>query len=132
MSAALDERKKAGFPVFLADFGEDRWNSGGYKSCGERPSPLVLPPTSRNLSRGREQLPYRFASDIRILEMLDDPGCWPKGAGLYCAMQSGTLRQNAAHFQIQPLSNHAEEIVGATVSILGLVFVIMLTRPLPS
>src|SRR5262249_24972829 len=39
--------------------------------------------TSRNLARGRERLSGVFASDVKVLDMLDDPNRWPDSAGLY-------------------------------------------------
>jgi len=84
---------------------------------------------SRNLARGTEKLSGAFSSDIQVLNMLDDPASWPEGAGLYCVMSAGDLTENHRRFQLQPYTNHRDEICGLTVSILGLVFVLMLEPP---
>nr|WP_019862309.1 hypothetical protein [Mesorhizobium loti] len=84
---------------------------------------------SKNLARDRKSLPGVFASDIAVLEMLDDPQAWPAGAGLYCPMMTGQTAENHNRFQIQPYTNQSGEIVGLSASILGLAFVLMLQPP---
>src|SRR5262249_40046636 len=85
--------------------------------------------TSKNLGRGRLPLSGVFASDVRVLDMLDDPKRWSDGAGLYCVMNTGDLMENHNRFQIQPYTNEKDEISGLAVSIMGLVFVLMLEPP---
>jgi hypothetical protein len=84
---------------------------------------------SKNLARGRESLSGAFASDVRVLDMLDHPSQWPDRAGLYCLMKTGDLAVNHNRFQIQPYTNDKDEICGLAVSIMGLVFVLMLEPP---
>ncbi|WP_159006267.1 hypothetical protein [Bradyrhizobium sp. S69] len=82
--------------------------------------------TSGNIARGRERLSGAFTTDVAVLEMLDDPGAWPQGAGLYCVMNSGDLTENHNRFQLQPYMTAQDEICGLAVGILGLIFVLML------
>lgn len=58
--------------------------------------------------------------------MLDSPGQWAEGAGLYCVMNSGDLTVNHSHFQIQPLINDQGEIEAVALNILGLQFALLL------
>ncbi len=85
--------------------------------------------TSRNLARGKERLSGDFATDVKVMDMLDDPTQWPDGAGLYCVMNTGDVTANHNRFQIQPYTNENEEICGLAVNIMGLVFVLMLQAP---
>ena len=79
-----------------------------------------------NLARGRQRLAGTFASDVRILEMLEETEVWPEGAGLYCVMRAGDLTVNRNHFQLAPITNSNEEICGLWTNILGLSFVLVL------
>jgi hypothetical protein len=81
---------------------------------------------SRNLARGRERLSGAFARDGIILDMLDSPDHWSKGAGLYCTMKTGDLTVNHSRFQLQPLTNGQDEIEAMAFNILGLQFVLLL------
>ena len=81
---------------------------------------------SKNLARGRERLAGSFASDVRILEMLEKIEAWPAGTGLYCVMRAGDLTVNRNHFQLAPLTNSNEEICGLWTNILGLSFILVL------
>ncbi|SED40316.1 hypothetical protein SAMN05444161_3130 [Rhizobiales bacterium GAS191] len=81
---------------------------------------------SKNLARGRERLSGAFASDVQVLDMLDDPTRWPDGAGLYCVMSAGDLTENHNRFQLQPYTNQHDEISGVGVNIMGLGFILML------
>lgn len=82
---------------------------------------------SRNLMmKGRKQLSGAFACDKAILDMLDDPGQWSEGAGLYCVMNMGDLTVNHPRFQFQPLTNDRGEIEAMALNILGLKFVLLL------
>jgi len=65
---------------------------------------------SKNLAKGREPLSGVFARDAAILDMLDNPGHWPDGAGLYCVMNTGEMTQNQPRFQLQPFTNDQGEI----------------------
>lgn len=85
--------------------------------------------TSKNLARGRQRLSGAFATDIQVLDMLDDPKSWPEGAGLYCVMYEGDLTQNHNRFQLAPYTNSQDELSGLGVSIMGLNFVLMLEPP---
>jgi hypothetical protein len=75
---------------------------------------------SKHLARGGERLPGAFSPDAAILEMLDDPQQWPKGAGLYCTMNTGDRTINHPRFQLQPLTNHQDDIEALALNILGL------------
>lgn len=81
---------------------------------------------SQNLARGRRRLAGTFASDVRILEMLEDIGMWPRGTGLYCLMKAGDLTVNHSRFQVAPVTNGSEEICALWADILGLSFVLVL------
>jgi hypothetical protein len=81
---------------------------------------------SQNLARGRQRLAGTFASDVRILEMLEKTGVWPEGTGLYCVMRAGDLTVNQSRFQIAPVTNSSEEICALWTNILGLSFVLVL------
>ena len=81
---------------------------------------------SQNLARGRQRLAGTFASDVRILEMLEKIGVWPQGTGLYCVMRAGDLTVNHSRFQIAPVTNASEEICALWTNILGLSFVLVL------
>jgi hypothetical protein len=83
---------------------------------------------SRNLSQGRKRLSGAFASDIQVLDMLDDPKLWPDNTGLYSVMNEGSTTENNLRFQLQPLTNPQDEISGIWVNILGLPFVLVLER----
>jgi len=83
---------------------------------------------SRNLSQGGERLSGAFASDVEVLDMLDDPRRWPENAGLYCVMATGETTENNLRFQLHPFVNSLGEISGIGVNILGLQFVLMLER----
>jgi hypothetical protein len=87
---------------------------------------------SGNLARGRERLSGAFSSDVQVLDMLDDPGHWPEGAGLYCVMNAGDLTANHNRFQLAPLTNPRGELSGLSVNIMGLNFVLMLEPPILS
>ena len=58
--------------------------------------------------------------------MLDNPGMWPAGAGLYCVMNTGDLMVNHSRFQLVPWTNEHDAIVALQVSILGFSFVLLL------
>jgi hypothetical protein len=62
-------------------------------------SPLAV---SKNFAKGRERLSGAFARDGALLDMLDNPGQWSHGSGLYCAMKTGELTENQSRFQLQP------------------------------
>jgi hypothetical protein len=81
---------------------------------------------SRNLARGRQRLGGTFASDVRILGMLEEIVAWPPGTGLYCVMTAGDLTSNHSRFQIAPVTNASEEICALWTNILGLSFVLVL------
>jgi hypothetical protein len=81
---------------------------------------------SRNFAIGREPLSGAFARDKTILDMLDSPGQWPEGAGLYCVMNTGDMTVNHPRFQFQPLTNGKGEIEAMALNILGLQFVLLL------
>jgi len=87
---------------------------------------------SGNFARGRVSLPGVFASDVSVLDMLDDPQSWPAGTGLYCVMAEGHLTENHNRFQLQPYMNAFDEIVGLGVNIMGLGFILMLEPPILS
>ena len=57
---------------------------------------------SKNFAKGKERLSGAFARDGALLDMLDNPGHWPDGSGLYCAMKTGELTENQSRFQLQP------------------------------
>ena len=84
---------------------------------------------SQNLARGRQRLAGKFASEIRILEMLEQIGAWPQGTGLYCVMRTGDLVVNHSRFQIAPVTNASEEICALWTNILGISFVLVLELP---
>jgi hypothetical protein len=84
---------------------------------------------SKNLAKGRERLSGAFSRDEAILDMLDSPGQWPDGAGLYCLMNTGDVTVNHARFQFQPLMNDQDEIEALALNILGLRFVLLLEPP---
>lgn len=84
---------------------------------------------SGNLARGQQRLSGAFASDIQVLEMLDNPAKWPGGAGLYCVMNAGDLTHNHNRFQLAPYMNTRDELNGLGVNIMGLDFVLMLEPP---
>jgi hypothetical protein len=84
---------------------------------------------SGNLARGQQRLSGAFASDIQVLEMLDDPRTWPQGAGLYCVMNAGDVTHNHNRFQLAPYMNARDELNGLGVNIMGLDFVLMLELP---
>ena len=81
---------------------------------------------SKNLAKGRERLSGAFARDEAILDMLDTPGLWPDGAGLYCVMNTGDVTENHSRFQLQPFTNDQGEIEVLALNILGLRFVLLL------
>jgi hypothetical protein len=87
---------------------------------------------SGNLSHGRERLSGAFANDVQVLDMLDDPGHWPDGAGLYCVMSAGDLTENHDRFQLVPFTNPRGELNGLGANIMGLTFVLMLEPPILS
>jgi hypothetical protein len=84
---------------------------------------------SGNLARGQQRLSGAFASDIHVLEMLDDPTSWPEGAGLYCVMRAGDTTYNHNRLQLAPYTNVKDELSGFGVNIMGLDFVLMLEPP---
>jgi hypothetical protein len=84
---------------------------------------------SKNLGRGRQSLSGAFASDVQVLDMLDEPGAWPNGAGLYCVMKAGALTQNHNRIQLAPYTNTQDELSGLGISLMGLDFVLMLESP---
>ena len=84
---------------------------------------------SGNLARGQQRLSGAFASDIQVLEMLDDPAKWPSGAGLYCVMNPGDVTHNHNRFQLAPYMSARDELSGLGVNIMGLDFVLMLEPP---
>lgn len=84
---------------------------------------------SGNLSRGAERLSGAFAQDHTLIGMLDDPGIWPEGAGLYCLMNEHDLMMNHSRFQLVPWTNEEDEIVALQVSILGFIFLLLLEPP---
>jgi hypothetical protein len=81
---------------------------------------------SKNFAKGREPLSGVFARDAAILDMLDNPGHWPDGAGLYCVMNTGEMTQNQPRFQLQPFTNDQGEIEVLGFNILGFRFVLIL------
>ena len=81
---------------------------------------------SGNLASGQEKLPGAFSSDVRVLDMLDNPSLWPDSTGLYCIMRAGELTENHNRFQLAPLSNERGEVGGLWTNILGLSFILML------
>ncbi len=80
---------------------------------------------SRNLTHGGERLSGVFASDIGVVDLLDDPGRWPENAGLYCVMPEGATTENHLRFQLQPLTNNRGEISGLEVNIMGIRFLLL-------
>lgn len=81
---------------------------------------------SRNLARGGEPLAGSFARDEAILDLLDDPQHWHKGAGLYCTMNTGDLTENSVRFQFQPFTNEHDDIEALAFNIMGFRFVLLL------
>jgi len=81
---------------------------------------------SGNLARDRDKLSGAFSSDVRVLDMLDDPQQWPESTGLYCVMKAGDLTENHNHFQLAPYTNRHGELGGLAANIMGLSFVLML------
>jgi hypothetical protein len=81
---------------------------------------------SGNLARGRHRLSGAFASDVQVLDMLDDPKHWPEGSGLYCVMNAGDVTANHNRFQLVPYTNSREEISGLGVNFMGLDFILLL------
>jgi hypothetical protein len=84
---------------------------------------------SKNLARGRERLSGAFSRDEAILDMLDSPGQWPDGAGLYCTMSTGDVNANNPRLQLQPATNDQGELVALGLNILGLHFALLLETP---
>jgi len=84
---------------------------------------------SGNLAQGQQRLSGTFASDIQVLDMLDDPTCWLDGAGLYCVMNTGDLMLNHNRFMLVPYTNAREELSGLGINIMGLDFILMLEPP---
>jgi hypothetical protein len=84
---------------------------------------------SGNLGRGQQRLPGLFAGDVRIIDMLDEPRSWPKGAGLYCRMQTGDRTENNPRFQMQPYTNSEDELYGLGFRVFGLDFALILQEP---
>ena len=82
--------------------------------------------TSGNLSQGQVKLSGEFASDVRVIEMLDNPHQWSPGTGLYCVMNAGDLTQNHNLFKLAPLTNQQGEISGLWTNMMGLSFVLVL------
>ncbi|MGF6658984.1 hypothetical protein QF000_000628 [Paraburkholderia atlantica] len=83
---------------------------------------------SGNLAKDNHKLSGAFAHDQALIGMLDDSGEWPDGAGLYCVMNAGDHMVNHSRFQLSPLVNDNEEIVGLQLSILGLIFILLLDQ----
>jgi hypothetical protein len=73
---------------------------------------------SENLGMGRKKLAGDFASDIRVLEMLENIRAWPMGTGLYCLMRAGEMTQNHNRFQIAPITNGRYEICALLTNVL--------------
>ena len=85
---------------------------------------------SGNLASGRRKLPGEFQSDVRLIEMLDDHMAWPRDAGLYFVMPSGSRMINNPRFRLQPFYGDAKkELVGLWASFVGLEFVMMVAAP---
>jgi hypothetical protein len=84
---------------------------------------------SGNLARGQQRLSGAFASDIQVLDMLDDPRGWPQGAGIYCTMNEGEVTYNHNRFQLAPHMNAHDELNGLGINIMGLHFLLMLEPP---
>lgn len=83
---------------------------------------------SRNLGIGRKKLAGDFASDIRVLEMLESIQAWPQGTGLYCLMRVGELTRNHNRFQIAPITNEGGEICALWTNVLGISFLLVLEQ----
>ncbi len=81
---------------------------------------------SGNLSKDREKLSGAFSQNLSIIEMLDDPACWPKGSGLYFSMKKDEKFVNHPQFQVMPWMNDKNDILGLQVSIFGVVLFILL------
>jgi hypothetical protein len=87
---------------------------------------------SGNLAAGRQRLSGEFATDIRLLDMLERVQSWPQNTGLYCMMKAGDLTYNHDQFQVAPLTNSKGEICGLWTNIVGLSFVLLLeSNPTP-
>jgi hypothetical protein len=84
---------------------------------------------SGNLARGRRRLSGAFASDVQVLDMLENPINWPESAGLYCVMLTGHVTQNHNRIQIAPYTNARDELSGLGVNMMGLDFALMLEPP---
>jgi hypothetical protein len=83
---------------------------------------------SKNFARGRERL-SAFSRDEAILEMLDSPLQWPRGAGLYSVTNTGDMIINHPRFQVQPLMNDQDDIEALSLNIFGIRFVLLLETP---
>jgi hypothetical protein len=90
---------------------------------------------SGNLAKGQQRLKGAFATHIGVIDMLDHPESWPAGSGLYCVMRVGDVTQNDNHFQLQPVMDNNDDIIGLWANFLGLSFALSLepidTRLLP-
>jgi hypothetical protein len=83
---------------------------------------------SHNLGIGRKKLAGDFASDVRVLEMLENVKAWPMGTGLYCLMRVGQMTQNHNRFQIAPITNAGGEICALWTNVLGISFLLVLEQ----
>lgn len=81
---------------------------------------------SGNLGSGGERLQGRFSNGIHVDALLDDPGAWPPGTGLYCVMASGETTQNHNRFQLAPMTTESGQLSALWASIMGLNFILML------
>lgn len=81
---------------------------------------------SGNLSSNGDRLTGAFATNSAVVDMIDDYRRWPVGTGLWCTMPAGATTENSLRFQLQPLTNISGEIVGLSLNILGLYFVLLL------
>jgi hypothetical protein len=81
---------------------------------------------SGNLGKGRQKLSGKFAEDIKIIDMIDDPKAWRPTSGLYCLARHGAFMENNNRFQLQPLMNDKDEIDGLVTNMLGVAFVLLL------
>ena len=115
LKSCLDREAK--FPYFIVS-GHDieRWLLKTLKAMA----------ASGNLAQGRQKLSGAFSSDVRVLDMLDDPQQWPEGTGLYCVMSAGDLTENHNRFQLAPFTNSRGELGSLWANILGLSFVLVL------
>lgn len=116
--------EKVGEPAHLVVSGHDieRWLLKTAKAMA----------ASRNLSSGGERLRDVFATNAGVIDMIDDHRHWPAGSGLWCTMPAGATTENKPRFQLQPLTNKQDEIVGLALNILGLHFVLILGGVAPS